>query len=477
MSTNVPQIQWTGSGLVVPTAAAVLAGVQADLNAAFGGNLNPALNTPQGQLATTFAAVVSGCYAAIAYMVNNVNPYAASDFMQDAIGAIYFLNRIPGTPTAVQCQCVGAQGTVIPVGAQATDTSGNSYQCTEAGVIPNSGTITLSFANVADGPIACPANTLVNIYQAIPGWNTINNSSQGVPGTNVETEAAYGARMEASVAVNATGFLASIYGTLAALPGVTSVYVTENDTNGSVNTGSTSYPLAANSIYCAVVGGLAASIANAIFTKKSPGCAMNGNQSVTVYDTSYPAGSQPSYTIKYEVPNALAITFNVNIKNVATLPANIVQLVQNAILAQFNAGTNLVPAVGIASLIVAANYFAPIIAAFPGMQLLSVTIGTSFSGLGTLASSTTLTITTASSGFLGVGDYVTGTDIPANTYIVSQLTGTLGGVGTYQMSAAATGTVGTPEAIASAIGNNQTYQAGIDQAPTLTAGGITVNLI
>lgn len=57
-------------------------------------------------------------------------------------------------------------------------------------------------------------------------------------------------------------------------------------------------------------------------------------------------------------------------------------------------------------------------------------------------SSTTLTVGTVLTGSLQTGDTVSGTDgtnsLPAGTKIVKQLTGTPGGVGTYQISAAAT---------------------------------------
>lgn len=56
----------------------------------------------------------------------------------------------------------------------------------------------------------------------------------------------------------------------------------------------------------------------------------------------------------------------------------------------------------------------------------------------TTNSTTTLNVTAVVSGALAVGDVVTGPDLPAGTYIQSFGTGT-GGVGTYILSAAATG--------------------------------------
>src|SRR6267378_6810696 len=116
ITTHVPPVQFTPVGLVVPQESEILAGVQQDYSDAFGGNINPGLNTPQGQLASSTTAAIANANAALAEFVNQVNPDTADGFMQDAIGRIYFLDRSPGVPTNVACACVGGFGTSIPVG-------------------------------------------------------------------------------------------------------------------------------------------------------------------------------------------------------------------------------------------------------------------------------------------------------------------------------------------------------------------------
>ena len=85
MSTSVPQIQFTDAGLVIPQESAILAGTQADMNSAFGGGLNPALNTPQGQLASSQAAIVADKDSQIAYTVQQFDPQYAEGRFQDAL--------------------------------------------------------------------------------------------------------------------------------------------------------------------------------------------------------------------------------------------------------------------------------------------------------------------------------------------------------------------------------------------------------
>ncbi|MES2348879.1 MAG: baseplate J/gp47 family protein, partial [Pseudomonadota bacterium] len=203
--TSVPPIEFTPAGLVVPDESAILAGVQADMNAAFGGNLNPGLSTPQGQLASSEAAIIAAKNADFVTFVNQIDPATASGFMQDAIGRIYFLDRIPAASTTVDVVCSGKTGTVIPVGALAQDSTGNIYAATGTGTIPAGGSVTVPFAAVQTGPIDCPAGAITGIYQAIFGWDSASNVVDGVTGRDVESRADFEYRRKLSVAGNANG--------------------------------------------------------------------------------------------------------------------------------------------------------------------------------------------------------------------------------------------------------------------------------
>lgn len=376
MTTTIPALQFTPTGLVVPQESDILTGVTGVIDDSFGGGVNPALETPQGQLATSLSAAFADSNAVIAEFVNQVNPDTASGFMQDAIARIYFLNRQPATATVVSCTCVGNAGTEIPVGAQAQDTSGNIYSSLEDGLIPAGGSIVLSFANVATGPIACPANTLTAIYKAIPGWDTITNSAPGTIGNLVESQAAFAYRRAQSVALNARGSLPSIYAAVFDVEGVLDVYVTENVTNSPITVGSTSYTLAPHSLYVAAVGGLDTDVATAIWTKKDVGCNYNGNTTVVVTDSSGYSPPLPTYNVMFERPPGLAVKFAVQIANSASLPSNIEQLVQAAILAAFTGADGSIR-VRVGSLLLASKFYPGVIAIGPEVSVLSILLGSS----------------------------------------------------------------------------------------------------
>ncbi len=237
MTTNVPQVMLTDNGYITPLESAILSGVQADINAAFGGNVNPALNTPQGQMASSEAAVIANINALMLAIFNGIDPAYASGRMQDAIGRIYNLTRNPAESTSVQCLCSGAVGTVIPQFALAVAVDGNTYYCVSGGTIPAAGSITLTFSCNIAGPVACPANTLNQIYQAIPGWDSINNVTDGVIGVDVETRSAFEIRRQASVANNSTNYLAAIRGSILAIPGVLYAYTNDNSTQSPIAIG------------------------------------------------------------------------------------------------------------------------------------------------------------------------------------------------------------------------------------------------
>ncbi len=90
MSTSVPPLSIAGAGVSIPAESAILAGVQADINAAFGGGVNPGLSTPQGQLAQSLAAIIGDANGRIAEMINGIDPDNAAGRFQDALGRDLF---------------------------------------------------------------------------------------------------------------------------------------------------------------------------------------------------------------------------------------------------------------------------------------------------------------------------------------------------------------------------------------------------
>lgn len=372
--TNVPKPTFGPDGFIAPAESAIRAGVFDDMNDAFGGDLNPSSDTPQGQLAASLTAVIGFCNDTFLDITNQVDPAYADGRMQDAIARIYFLERDPAEPTVVTATCAGASGTVIPVGALARAADGNTYVCQAEGIIPAGGSIDLPFAGVTTGPVPCVPGSLSTIYRAIPGWDSITNASDGVLGRNVESRAEFEARRAASVALNALGVLPAIRATVLNVPNVLDVYATENPTAAPVVIGGVT--VAAHSLFVSVSGGATADIAKAIWRKKNAGCDMTGTTTVIVTDDN--SGYQPpypTYTIKFTIPAPTAVLFEVTIADSTSVPADAEDLVRAAIITAFS-GSDGGSRARIGATIYASRFYAPVANLGPWAQLISIKIGT-----------------------------------------------------------------------------------------------------
>lgn len=370
--TNVPALKFTPTGLVLPLESEILAGVLSDIDAAFGGGVNPALNTPQGQLASSQAAVIGHKNDEIAALVNQVDPAFAAGRMQDGIARIYFIDRKPATSTTVEATCMGLVGTVIPAGAQAVATDGTIYTCMQTGTISSSGSIDLTFSAATPGPIALPSGALNQIYRAIPGWDRVENLGAGAIGALVESRADFEYRRRQSVALNGAGSLPSIYANVFSVDDVLDVYVTENTTSAPISRGGVT--LVGHSIYVAAVGGSADDIARAIWHHKPPGADYNGNTSVTVTDESGYSAPKPSYVVRFQRPVATPVLFSVEIDNDPSLPSNVIELIKQAIVNAFNGADGGVRA-RIGATIYAGRFYSPVSAAHPSISILSLLLG------------------------------------------------------------------------------------------------------
>lgn len=472
--TSVPQPTFGPNGFVAPSEADVLAGVQADIDAAFGGGLNPALSTPQGQLASSETAIIGDSYAMFIWFCNQVDPAYNSGRMQDGIGRIYFIERFAARPTAVTATCSGLTGVKIPIGALARAADGNLYVCQEAGTIPDSGSVDLTFACAVPGPIPLSAGSLNQIYQTIFGWDSVTNAADGALGRNVESRSEFEERRRVSTGINSMGPLPAILGAVLQVPNVLDAFVTENV--AMTNTVIGGVTIGPKSMYVCVLGGDSQTIGEAIWSRKMPGCGYNGNVLVTVEDPSPeylpPA---PAYSVAFMRPRIVDFAVLVTLQNSNAIPSDALAQIQAVIISAF-AGADGGPRAKIGSIVYASRYYAPVISLGSwAQQVVSIKVGRV--GRGALftgsITGTTLTVSGVSNGTLSVGQLLQGTvgDVLSGTTITQLGSGT-GGVGTYTVSH----NHAVSSQVLTATDMLDEVQVNIDEAPSVAADDIGLAL-
>jgi len=501
VSTNVPPITYTASGYVAPEETAVLAGVQADIQAAFapvlptgvtmnfttsnGSQTNP---TPQGELAESQTAIIAATYDALILYSNLVDPAFTYGRMQDAIGRIYYVSRNPGQATVATCTCIGAVNVIIPAGSTLQDDNGVVCTALSGGKIGAGGNVQINFQADTPGPTTlAPPLTIIS---SVPGWDTVTLTSQ-VLGSLQESSQAYETRRSQSTAKNAAGCLSNIRGAVLSVASVLDCRVIANSSNTPQNSLPSGQPigitLAPNSIYAIVEGGDATSIAQAIFSRWMPGAPTNGSQSISITDTgSSLALPYPTYTINFDYAAQLPFVINVQVSNI-NVPAGAAVLIQNAVAAAF-VGQDVVgynaqgapvygPRAGIGALLIASRFYPTVVQVlWPGASLVSIKVGSTNAPVGIFTGSITssvLTVTAVASGALAVGQNLfdnTG-DLASGIQVLSQLSGTPGGVGTYSVT---TTPDITSETMLAVTATYDEVLPNVNQLPTILAANVNV---
>ena len=360
LSTSVPDTTISENGLSVPEVADILSGRMTDITAIMGGDSSTSLSSRQGQIAQSDTEIISQVYDKQAVIINQINPDYATGRFQDAIGRIYFMDRISAAGTVVTATCYGKPNTSLPIGITAIDDAGYIYATTSAYIIPSAGSIDVLFTCQTTGAIACGAGELKQIYKPISGWDSVYNSSAGSVGNDVESRIAFETRRRNSVARASRSLDGSVRAALLSVSGVLDAYVYSNRSGTAITYGETAVTIPAHCYWICVYGGASSDIAEAIFNTYNPGCDMTGGTTYTISDTSYSV-PYPTYDIEWKTATATPVYFKVDIDKSLNPPSDITDQVKAMIAEVFNGGYSGIDKARIGALINAGKFYAPVI--------------------------------------------------------------------------------------------------------------------
>lgn len=279
--------QLDSNGLQVKTVPEVVADLEAKFRTIYGADINLDQNSPDGQLINIIAQAIVDNLELLASTNSNFDPDQAYGTILDQRVAINGIARRAGTytiqPVSVTVDramtLVGLDGAVTPSGSEfvVSDDAGNQFILETTQVISAAGTASYNFRAKDVGRVLTSPNTITNVITVTLGVTAVNNPAVATSfGVDEETDTELKLRRSMMFSLPAVGPADAVRAAILAVSGVTACTVVENNTTGTVGS------VPAHSIWCIVEGGTDASVAAAIYAKKSAGCGMYGATTVVV---------------------------------------------------------------------------------------------------------------------------------------------------------------------------------------------------
>jgi len=288
------------TGLVTSTQAELVEYYTAQFQSIYGADINLNQDSPDGQMMMIFIQSVIDLQELLTQIYNSFDPDLAIGNVLDQRVAINGIQRQAGTHTVTNITLVITQALNIYGIDQdlfdpytVSDSQGNKWELLESIVFGGAGTNVLAFQAVEPGEVYSVPNTITTPVTIVLGISSINNpTTYTTIGINEESDAELRIRRQKSVALASQGYLDGLIAALENIAGMVSVIVYENNTGSTDGDGVPSH-----SIWIITSGSAAAaSIANAIYTKRNAGCGMKGDQT---YIVSQADGS--SFTIRWDI--------------------------------------------------------------------------------------------------------------------------------------------------------------------------------
>jgi uncharacterized phage protein gp47/JayE len=332
----------TQAGLAIESKPNIISWLISQFQSIYGNDVNVASNSPDGQLINIFAQMCSDFLQLLLTAYNSMAIHTSYGSRLDELVALNGLARIQGTYTQAQV-LVTATGAVSLPGLDQTvltpftvaDGAGNQFQLKTTYVFGGAGSAMLVFQAVTIGQLQTTANTITNIVTATLGASTVNNPTvaSDVIGVNEENDAQLKIRHDRSFNLAATGPSDSMEAALKNCADITDALVVEN--NSAILTNG----IPANTVWAIVNGGTPLEIAQAIYSKKGPGCGMKGGVTQAI---TRPNGQ--TFTAAWDIPitQPLYIKFSIIWRGpVVYSPAQVATLLAAALTYKLGQSPNI----------------------------------------------------------------------------------------------------------------------------------------
>lgn len=277
------------NGLQTKTYDELQTDLTADLQAAYGDDINLESDTPDGQLMNIYIQATLDNLDLIAQTNAGFDPDQAIGRILDSRVGLNGIQRKAGTFTRTPIQVVTDRALTLPgldasiddpngTGYTVSDNAGNQFILEETQVVGAAGTYSFEARAQNIGSQLTTPNTITVPVTVVVGVVSVNNPTTFTSlGLAEELDSDLRERRRKSVSISGQGWRDSLKAALDNINGVTYEEVYENTSGATDGDG-----IPGHSIWVIVDGGDVASIANAIYRKRNAGCGMLGAQVVPI---------------------------------------------------------------------------------------------------------------------------------------------------------------------------------------------------
>lgn len=274
------------NGLQLKSYDVILSELETSMKSIYGDDINVDSDSPDGQMLNIFAQASTDIREVVQRIFDILDIDNATGSNLDRAVALLGITRKGGTrtitpitiTTSAACTIKGInQDPDDPYTVQ--DNAGNKWNLQNTHYFSGADSASLTFQAEIIGKQETTPNTITTPVTIVIGVASINNPTVAtIVGETEESDFELRTRAKRSVMLASTGFVESLYAALMNLDGMGSVRILENTTDTTDANGTSPH-----SIHVIVSGSTPnASIAQTILEKRSAGCGMDGDISMTL---------------------------------------------------------------------------------------------------------------------------------------------------------------------------------------------------
>ena len=155
----------------------------------------------------------------------------------DGLGLLIGVPRKGATRSTVTLTLTGTAGTVVPGGSQAQGGGADGrarWTIPDDTTIGGGGTVSVNAEAEDLGAVSATIGQISQVVQPVAGWTGVNNAADATLGEDIESDAAYRVRQQASLQATSGRSTGSLRSDLLAIDGVSSAVVVDNPTASAV---------------------------------------------------------------------------------------------------------------------------------------------------------------------------------------------------------------------------------------------------